>query len=735
MGNLFSKASKLIVLMTFILSSNLLGQNELWYFGTGAGMAFTGPGFSPVSRPAEAAVGFYEALTTVGDGNGNVQWYTDGINVYDATHSIMPNGSGILGPSDGGTGSANQGVLTMPYPGSTTKFIMWTVPATDGTPAWGMRYHVIDMSLNGGLGDLASKNNLVSGAANVAEMLAGGRVNGDCNVMWAIAHETGTNNFILNKVEDVGGVLTITTNTQALGPIVQSGGSARGAMDISPDGTKIAICGGWPTGSHMFDFDATNGVISTHVDLGPKFVAGNQWRYGVFFSPDSKKIYFANGSYGVSPKLVQYNITLDALTTVYNGASSITEFAQGKDGVLYAGKTNGTSLAIMNNPDAATGGAAGFVDNGYALGSGSLNFGLPQYTYCFLNDPDCADTSLAGTIPAVCVGTGTIDLSAYNGASAPGTWTISASPGGVGDLATIAGTTFNINSTVAGTYTVRHTLTTPGALPCGQFAERSVVVSASPSVSVNSETICSDVAASTVTFTATAATATGHVWSGTGGSTATTPTTSGVNAGDYTVVVTDAAGCTNTATGTLTINTIPAVTVNSETICSDVAASTTTFTATAATATGHVWSGTGGSTATTPTTSGVNAGDYTVVVTDAAGCTNTATGTLTINTIPAVTVNSETICSNVAASTTTFTATAATATGHVWSGTGGSTATTPATSGVNAGDYTVVVTDAAGCTNTATGTLTINTIPAVTVNSETICSDVAASTTTFTATA
>ena len=50
---------------------------------------------------------------------------------------------------------------------------------------------------------VSSKNNLVSGGANVAEMLAGGRVNGNCNVMYAIAHETGTNNFIINKLIDI----------------------------------------------------------------------------------------------------------------------------------------------------------------------------------------------------------------------------------------------------------------------------------------------------------------------------------------------------------------------------------------------------------------------------------------------------------------------------------------------------------------------------------------------------
>jgi len=693
MSNLFNKIGMLVSIFMVVFTTNSFSQNELWYFGNGAGMAFTGPGNSPVSRPGEAAVGFYESLTTIGDGNGNVQWYTNGIDVYDATHSIMPNGSGILGASDGGTGSANQGVLTMPFPGSTTKYIMWTVPATDGTPSWGMRYHVIDMTLNGGLGDVSSKNNLVSGGANVAEMLAGGRVNGNCNVMWAIAHETGSNRFIINKVDQTGGVLTITTNTQAIGPVVNGGGSARGAMDISPDGTKIALCGGWPTGSHMFDFNATTGVISNPVDLGPKFVPGNQWRYGVFFSPDSRKIYFANGSYGVSPKLVQYNITLDALTTVYNGGSSITEFAQGKDGVLYVGKTTGTSLAIMNNPDASTGGATGFVNNGYPLGGGSLNFGLPQYTYCFLDDPVCPDTSLSAIpIPNICVG-GSVDLSTYQGtALAGGTWSISNGPAGY--TSSIGGTTFN--SVESGTYTVRYTLNPDPGGVCPKFAERSLVVDELPSVSVNNVSVC-DVGV-VVTFTASSTTATGWVWSGNGSGT--NQTTTGSAAGNYTVTVTDGS-CSNTATGVLTINPLPTVSVNDATIC--FGDPSVTFTATSPTATGWVWSNNG--TGTNQTTTGTTAGNYTVTVTDG-DCSNTATGTLTVNPLPNVSVNDATICATDPPAT--FTATSTTATGWVWSNNG--TGTNQTTTGSTAGNYTVTVTDGT-CSNSATGVLTVDNDP------------------------
>ena len=234
------------------------------------------------------------------------------------------------------------------------------------------------------------------------------------------------------------------------------------------------------------------------------------------------------------------------------------------------------------------------------------------------------------------------------------------------------------------------------------------MVNALPTVTVNDSAICAG--DPTATFTAASATATGWTWSGNGSGTS--QTTSGTTAGLYTVVVTDANSCTSLpASGTLTVNALPTVTVNDSTICAGDPAAT--FTATSATATGWTWSGNGSGTS--QTTSGTTAGLYTVAVTDANSCTSLpASGTLTVNTIPTVTVNDSSICTGGAAAT--FTATSATATSWFWSGNGSGTNQT--TSGTTTGAYTVVVTDANSCSSLpATGTLTVNVLPTISISS------------------
>lgn len=181
---------------------------------------------------------------------------------------------------------------------------------------------------------------------------------------------------------------------------------------------------------------------------------------------------------------------------------------------------------------------------------------------------------------------------------------------------------------------------------------------------------------------------------------------SGVTSGNYAVTVTDGNGCTATASVVITqpaaplAVTIPAVThVNC--FGNITGAASTNVTGGTAPYT-YAWS----NGATTANINGVGAGNYTVTVTDAHGCTSSIVATITQPlaalgvTLPGVTpVNcfgnaTGSINSSVNGGTAPYT--------YAWN----NGANTPNLNMVTAGSYTVTVTDNNGCTATSSATVT-----------------------------
>ncbi|MEW6468410.1 MAG: PKD domain-containing protein [Bacteroidota bacterium] len=186
----------------------------------------------------------------------------------------------------------------------------------------------------------------------------------------------------------------------------------------------------------------------------------------------------------------------------------------------------------------------------------------------------------------------------------------------------------------------------------------------------------------------------------------TTQTATGLGAGTYTCFVTDAQGCSNSTTVTV---------VNSPPVNLSLTGSTNPacFNACTGTATVNPTGGTGPfsfSWTTTPsqngaTATGLCAGTYTCYVTDAAGCSDTATVTLTQPTQVTVSSTPVTICNG---QSTNLTATVAGGTpGYTVSWNPGAlTGTTVSVSPTVTTTYTITVTDANGCT-TAPVTVTV----------------------------
>jgi len=252
---------------------------------------------------------------------------------------------------------------------------------------------------------------------------------------------------------------------------------------------------------------------------------------------------------------------------------------------------------------------------------------------------------------------------------------------------------------------------------CTAIATSTVDVIITPTLSVNSGSICSG---SSLTLTANGAT--NYAWSPTTNLSSSTGSVVVANPSSTTIYsVLGANGtCTATATSTVGVNSNPIITVNSSSIC--VGQQTATLAANGASTyswipTTNLSAATGSLVTGTPITTE----NYTVVGIDLNGCLGSATATIVVNAIPNITANSSTIC----AGQQTATLTANGASTYSWipsanlsAGNGSIVTGTPASTE----NFTIVGTDANGCISLTTATIAVNSLPAMTISPNlTIC--------------
>ena len=233
---------------------------------------------------------------------------------------------------------------------------------------------------------------------------------------------------------------------------------------------------------------------------------------------------------------------------------------------------------------------------------------------------------------------------------------------------------------------------------CTNTATKSVTVNALPSVSISGATsVC---AGSSISLTASGATT--YTWSTSSNSNSisVSPTANT----SYNVTGKDVNGCTNTATKSVTVNTLPSVLITGTTsLCSG-----NSISLTASGATTYTWSTTSNSNSisVSPT---VNT-SYIVSGTDANGCINSATKSITVNALPFVAIGGNTsIC---AGTNATLTATGATT--YTWST--GTISNSVSVSPPSSTTYSVIGADANGCLGTAGANVAVSSTLSIVVN-------------------
>ncbi|MFM9008971.1 MAG: hypothetical protein ACKORE_10375, partial [Bacteroidota bacterium] len=213
-----------------------------------------------------------------------------------------------------------------------------------------------------------------------------------------------------------------------------------------------------------------------------------------------------------------------------------------------------------------------------------------------------------------------------------------------------------------------------------------------------------------------------YVWSpaaGLSNATATNPLAQPTSTTTYTLVATDVNGCTGTSSSTVVVNNLVLSPIASVSICQG----ETAFLMADPGLASYSWiDGTGfiASTSASPGLSPDTTTSYTLIATDANGCSDTTTASITVNSLSLASPGNPYLCIG---SNTTLNTTPGLVS-YQWSPAAGLSSTSiynPLASPNSSSTYTLIAVDANGCSDTITSTITVGN-PVITANApQSIC--------------
>lgn len=330
----------LLMAYTTICTAQL--QNSNWCFGQLAGIRFTPSG----TIAYKTDIFSEENCATISHRRtGKLLFYTDGRLVYDSTHHVMPDGVGI---GTDVTGTSAQGSLIIPFPLDTNKYYIFTMAHLGDAQSY-LRYSVVDMSLNGGLGDVVPGEKGIIIDSNLTEAMTS--INA-CSQTWLVTIKKNTNEFNIIRITPSG----IEANRVISPKAYVLGSNGLTMVKLSRNTKKLAVSTWNGIGKISYlalhDFDISTGSVSGGIVIDS--VIGKDEFYGCEFSFDSKKLFSTAHS---SRKLYQYDITqpptasiLASRQTVFSAAVDIGAPQIGPDDNIYISCFGQKYLSRVSNP-------------------------------------------------------------------------------------------------------------------------------------------------------------------------------------------------------------------------------------------------------------------------------------------------------------------------------------------------------------------------------------------------
>jgi gliding motility-associated-like protein len=356
MASIWKKIVAPCVLACTVMSSHAQKEAYNWVMGSNVAMTWnttqTIGALSGLPTPISTSATFSgnEGVLTVSDAAGNLLFYSDGINIWDATHTKM-NTTALTG----NTSSAQSGIV-IPYPGQANKYIVFSIGESGSNI---LAYTIVDMTLNSGWGSIpAGQQNIpLTGASGVLNESVSAVKHANGTDYWIVAPGKGAGALSAMNVWKVTstGVQTLCIGSYQLPGNTTPHSGWNGCLRFSPSGKYFA----WAEGSSGWvffgNFDPSTGVCSNI-----KMYNGDTNEYGVEFSPDGKVLYVAKYSNytirvykfdellaATTPNLVTYKTE----TITGTGASNLGTLQTGPDGRIYGALSGTNKLLVISNPN------------------------------------------------------------------------------------------------------------------------------------------------------------------------------------------------------------------------------------------------------------------------------------------------------------------------------------------------------------------------------------------------
>jgi len=245
---------------------------------------------------------------------GDLIFYTDGQNIYDVNHQILPNGAGLSADI-----TINQAAVIYPFSYSVGQYYIFTNPGSTGPNE--IQYTIVDKNLPGNAGGgqpprgdaVGGSINLGTGLTNPADAMI--MIQRDIDNYWLISSDRITDDYQVLEINSgvLGAVQTFALGTPAV-PAFEPA-----AFAYHADSSLLAVA---PKDANrnvvLLDFDINTGALSLNnviVNSGNGDTSG-QSVYDIEWSRSGNKLYISRfGDAGLVGNLYQYDLN-DTLNNV-----------------------------------------------------------------------------------------------------------------------------------------------------------------------------------------------------------------------------------------------------------------------------------------------------------------------------------------------------------------------------------------------------------------------------------